>query len=221
MNRFLSWFCEISIAPLIKWLFIKEIAGEHNIKDLNRNFILVSNHQSYLDILIDGCLCTPRKFRFIGQTDGWHGIMRLLIKGLYFIAGVIPVDRKSKKSRKNATERAIEILRKGDILVIYPEGTRSLNGTIQEGELGVAKIFLKTEAPIVPAGIIGTFELFPPKGKLKIDKIVKVNIGNPIFFEKELKKAKNLDENSKEYHIILQELTSKIMKEIHNLTTIP
>ncbi|MBZ9569509.1 1-acyl-sn-glycerol-3-phosphate acyltransferase [Patescibacteria group bacterium] len=220
MNRILSWLCKVSLVPLIKGVFIEKIIGEENIVNLKRNFILASNHQSHLDTLVDGCLCVPRNFHFIGQIDGWRGIPRLFIRGLYLLCGVIPLDRKDKESKRKVIRKTIKVLKKGDILVIYPEGTRSINGKIQKGRFGISKIFLKTGVPIIPAGIKGSFELFPPKGKLRIKKIIKVNIGKPLFFKEEFKKAKNLDENTREYCQILQKITDKVMKEISNLTAI-
>lgn len=220
MNRFVSWLCKIVIDPLTKGFFVEEIKGKENITNFKRNFILVSNHQSYLDVLVDGCLCLPRRFHFIGQIDGWRGLSKFIILGIYSICGVIPLDRNSQESRKKAMDKAVESLKKGDILVIYPEGTRSVDGKIKEGKLGTAKIFLKTGVPILPTGIKGSFELFPPKGKMKVKKIIKVNIGKPLFFERELEEAKNLEENSQEYYALLQKITDKIMEEIHNLTII-
>jgi len=228
MNKIVSWFCKIFLKPIVDKILIKEVRGWENIPQPRsrasslrgkRNFILVSNHTSYLDIIVNGYLCLPRKFHFIGQIDGWKGVAKWLIRGFYFFSGVIPLDRKSEKSRENALRKGIEVLKKGNILILYPEGRRSETGEIQEGKLGVAKFFLKTEVPILPTAIKGTFELMPPQGKLKIKRMVKVNIGKPLFFEKELVQAKNLDENSQEYNKILQEITAKIMAEISKLAT--
>jgi len=215
MNKPCSWFCKIFLAPLVKKLFIKEIRGRANLPE--RNFILVSNHQSYLDIIVDSYLCVPRRFHFIGQVDGFKGIMKGLIRFLYFISGVIPLDRRNKESRKKVISQAIEILKKGDILIVYPEGKRSLNEEVQKGKLGVAGIFLKTGVPILPTGVKGTFELFPPKGRLKIKRIVRVNIGKLLYFEEEFKKAQNLNCDSVEHKEILRKITDKIMEEITNL----
>jgi len=215
MNRAFSWFCKIFIKPIVNFLFIKEIQGIENIP--KRNFILASNHQSYLDILIDGYLCVPRKFHFIGHIEGFKTFIKWLITAVYFLSGVIPLDRKNDQSKKTVVEKAIEILKKGDILIIYPEGRRSINGEIQKGKLGIAKIFLETGVPILPVGIKGAFELLPPKGKLNIKRIIKINIGQPLFFEKELSETKNLNEKTKEYKEILQEITKKVMIEINNL----
>jgi len=215
MNRIGSWFCKIFLAPLVKKLFIKEVKGIENVP--KRNFILASNHQSYLDIIIDSYLCVPRRFHFIGQIEGFKIPIRWFISFVYFLAGVIPLNREDEKSREKVVKEAISVLKKGDILIIYPEGRRSINGEIQRGKLGAARIFLKTGVPILPVGIKGTFELLPPKGKLKIKKIIKINIGRPLFFEKEFQMSKNLAEDSKEYQQFLQKITNKTMEKINNL----
>jgi len=215
MNRIGSWFCKIFLKPLVDKILIKEVRGLENLP--KRNFILASNHQSYLDIIVDAYLCVPRKFHFIGQIEGWKGILKWLIRFVYFLSGVIPLDRQSDESRENVLEEAVEVLKGGDILIIYPEGRRSINGEIQKGKFGAAKIFLKTGVPISPVGIKGTFEILPPKGKLKIKKIIKINIGQLLFFEKEFQTSKNLAEDSKEYQQILQKITNKIMEKITKL----
>lgn len=215
MNTFLSWFCKIFLKPIVDLLLIKEVQGWENIP--KGPFILVSNHTSYLDIIVDGYLCVPKRFHFIGQIDGWKGIMKWLIGAFYFICGTIPLDRKNDESREKALKEAIKVLKKGDILVLYPEGRRSVNGKVQEGKFGTAKIFLKTGVPIIPAGIKGTFELMPPNGKLKIKRAIKVNIGSPLSFSEAFALSQNLHENSAEYQQILEKITDKIMAELTKL----
>lgn len=217
MNRVLSWLCKIFLKPVIDWFLIKEVRGLENIP--KGSFILVSNHTSYLDILVDGSLCTPRRFHFIGQIDGWKGIMKWLIKILYFVCGVIPLDRKSNESRKKALKEAIKVLKKGHILVLYPEGRRSTNGKLQKGKLGTAKIFLKTGVPILPVGLKGAFELLPAGGKLKLKKNIEINIGKPLFFNEEFVLSQNFNENSLEYQQISEKITDKIMSELNHLTS--
>ncbi|XOA42723.1 MAG: lysophospholipid acyltransferase family protein [Candidatus Nealsonbacteria bacterium] len=215
MNRAVSWFCKIFLAPVVKKLLIKEVKGWKNIP--KGNFILATNHQSHLDELATGYVCVPRRYHFIGQTDSYTGPTKFLLYILYFIAGVIPLNRKCEESKKRAVKKAIEVLKKGDILIIYPEGTRTRTGKIGRGKWGTARIFLETGVPILPAGIKGTFELMPPGKKFKIKKIIKINIGKPLYFKEEFEKAKNLNKNSKEYRFLLQKITNKIMGEISNL----
>lgn len=216
MNRIFSWFCKIFLKPIVDILFIKKVKGLENIP--KGNFILATNHQSHLDVMVCAYLCVPKRFTYLGQVDrytGWQGLIRDFI---YFLGGVIPVNREDKASKKKAILRAIETLKKGDIVVIFPEGTRSRTGKIQEGKTGVAKIFLRSGVPILPAGIKGTFELLPPgRGFPKIKKIIEVNVGKPFYFEEEFQKARNLSCDSKEYQDICQKITNEIMEEIKKL----
>ena len=216
MNRFVSLLCYIFLKPIVKILFIKEVKGWENIP--KRNFILAPNHSSHLDQLATGYVCVPRKFHYIGQIDRYQGTDRVLLQILYTVAGVIRVHRKNEESKKEAVEKSIEVLKKGASLIIYPEGTRTRNGKMGEGKPGIAKIFLKTGVPILPVGIKGTFELMPVGTSFpKIKREVKINIGKPLFFEEELKKAKNLAEDSIEYQEILDKITKEVMEEIKNL----
>ncbi|HUW72036.1 MAG TPA: lysophospholipid acyltransferase family protein [Candidatus Humimicrobiaceae bacterium] len=217
MNPVISWFCKIFLKPIVGRLLIKEVRGLGNIP--MAPFILVSNHVSYLDIIIDSYLCVPRKFHFIGQIDGFKGVIKWLIRAIYFISGVIPLDRKNDRSRENVLKQAIQVLKKGNILVLYPEGRRSTNGEIQKGRFGTAKIFLKTGVSVIAAGIKGTFESMPPKGKLKIKKIIEVSVSKPLFFNEEFNLAQNLAEDSLEYQQVLEKITDKIIGELKQLAT--
>lgn len=216
MNRVVSWFCQIFLKPLVNKFLVKEVKGLENIP--KENFILAANHQSHLDQITTSYVCVPRRFHMIGQTDKYHGLTKLFLYIIYSIGGVIPLNRQSEESKKKAIREAIRVLKKGDILVIYPEGTRTRTGEIQEGKLGVAKIFLQTGVPILPVGIKGNFNLMPPgSGVPKIKRIIEINIGKPLYFKEELEKAKSLNCDSKEYKDLLQKITEKVMEEISNL----
>lgn len=215
MNKPLSIIANIFLKPVIKIVFIRKIKGIENIP--RNNFILASNHQSYLDILFSGVVCAPKKFTYIGQIDGHKGMGNLIVKALYFAGGVISLNRKDNNSKKQAVSKAIHYLENGYSLVIYPEGTRSVTGDVKEGKWGVAKLFLRTSVPILPLGIKNAIQVFPKNGKLKIKKIVELNIGMPLYFEKEYIMAKHLDPDSKEYNQVCVQITNKIMKEIKRL----
>ncbi|HNY36264.1 MAG TPA: lysophospholipid acyltransferase family protein [Candidatus Pacearchaeota archaeon] len=216
MNKVLSTILKITLAPLVGFLFIKEVKGRDNFPD--RNVILASNHQSYLDILLCGYVCVPRKYTHIGQVDrenkGWSGIRDLL----YSLAEVIPVNRKDENSKKQAFLKAVKFLKNGYSLVIYPEGTRTRTGEVGKGKWGVAKFFLETGVPILPMGIKGAFELFPPGEKPKVKRNIRLNIGKPLFFKEEFELAEEMNRDSKEYEDICIKITEKVMEEIKKLT---
>ncbi len=122
---------------------------------------------------------------------------------------MIPLNRKDENSKKQAFSRAIEALKKGYCLVIYPEGKRSETGEVQQGKWGATKLFLETKVPVVPLGINGAFNVMPPKGKLKIKRIIELNIGKPIYFKEELK--------SNNYEKDCINITNKVMEKIKKL----
>src|SRR3989338_6090521 len=109
-------------------LFVKEVNGIENIP--KGAVILASNHSSYLDIpsLSLGVYhLTKRKVRYIAKKELFYNpLMRYILE----IGRAIPVDR-SKKD-ENVFEEAIKFLKKREVIVIYPEGTRTLTGKIQK-----------------------------------------------------------------------------------------
>ena len=216
MNKALSSFYNFCFRGLFNKKLMKTVIGLENIP--KSNMIVASNHQSHMDQLITGYVCAPKPYRYIGQTDKYSGLARLIRNFLYFTHGTIPINRKDERSRKEAVEKAVKALKKGDSIVMYPEGTRSKTGELQEGKQGVAKLFLRTGVPILPIAIKGTAELMPiGQTYFKIEKKIELNIGKPLYFEKEFKEAQKLNENSERYQEISREIIDKVMQEISNL----
>lgn len=216
MNRILSWFCYIFLKPIVKFIWIKEVRGIENIP--KTNFILVSNHQSHWDQVTNAYLCVPRKFTYLGQIDKYVGMDGFLRNLIYSIAGVIPIHRHKEDSKKNALKECIARLKKGEILIMYPEGTRSPDGKIHEGKPGAILLNLETGVPILPVANKGNFEIMPigvPFPKFK--KIVKISVGKIIDFSTEKEKIKNISPESPEHKELCQELTKKVMDEIKRL----
>ncbi len=188
-------------------LWIKEINGISNIPKQGP-FIIAANHASYLDHYIMGCLIIPRlnkKLHFLAKKEHFDNFLK---KAWHTYGGAIPVDR--EKGGKQALEKAVKALNEGEIIGIHPEGTRSLTGNLQKAKTGVARLALLAKVPVIPVGLIGTFEIMP-KGKY-IPKLKRatVNIGKPIHFPKYYNKKINKR--------MLREATTKIMKEIARLS---
>jgi 1-acyl-sn-glycerol-3-phosphate acyltransferase len=197
MDKFVSICSRIVLAPLF-YSMVKTVKGGENIPKKG-NFILASNHLSHLDWFIDGYFCTPRRFTFIAQIDKMTGKMAMWRNLLYGYAQVIPVDRNDRESKKAAVLRAIQALKDGYILIIYPEGTRSRDGLLQEFKPGIGKLYLESEVPILPVALKGTFDLMPPGKKMKIKKIVEMEVGKPLEFFQEKEAAKKMEKSSDEY----------------------
>jgi len=91
-------------------------------------------------------------------------------------------------------------------------------GKMQKPKSGVGKLHLLTSLPILPVAIKGTFELLPP-GKVfpKLKRIIKINVGEPMVFEKEIEKVKNLNCQSPEFKEISQKIANEVMEKIKEL----
>jgi 1-acyl-sn-glycerol-3-phosphate acyltransferase len=214
MKKIVSILSWILLAPLY-YSMVKEVKGKENIP--KRNFILASNHSSHLDWFINGYFCTPRRFTFIGQVDKMTGSTAFWRDRLYDYSEVVPMNRKDPESRKQALAEAAERLKRGSILIIYPEGTRTRDGQLHEFKPGVARLHFETGAPILPVALKGTYELMPPGGKLKIKKIVTVTVGKPLDFEKERDIAAELDKNSDEYRKLCLNIAKKAEDNMQEL----
>ena len=195
---------------------IKEIRGKENFSK-KRNYILALNHTSHLDWLIGCYLCVPRKYTFIGQVDKIKGIAGAGRDLMYWTGEVIRVNRNDPASRARAAVKAVEFVKRGYNLFMFPEGTRSRDGSLKTFKRGVGKIYLQTGAPILPVAMAGTYEMMPPGGKLKVKKTARVLIGKPMEFLPEREAAAKLDKNSEEYRQICATIAKKTEEAVRNL----
>ena len=175
------YFIGKRIIPKIANLWVKKVHGLENLPKKGA-FIVVANHASYMDHLIIMCNLVPylnRKIHHLAKKEHFDNILK---KAWHTYAGTIPVDRQS--GGKEALKWAVNALKKGKIIAVHPEGTRSLTGKLQKGKTGAARLALAAKVPIVPVGLIGTFEIMP-KGKY-IPKLKRASmyIGKPVYFNK-------------------------------------
>lgn len=111
--------------------------------------IVACNHISYFDPPLLGTAC-PRRIRYMAKSSLFKiPILGPLIRGF----GAYPVDRTGTPMA--AVRRSVEVLHRGEVIGIFPEGTRNLDGTVQARE-GVALLASLGKAPVVPAAVVGT-----------------------------------------------------------------
>ena len=169
--------------------------------------ILCPNHISFLD---SGFLMlhVGRNISFVGKAeymDSWK------TKFLFPAMGMIPIDRSGGEKSTAALDAAEDVLRRGELFGIFPEGTRSRDGHLYKGHTGAARLALKVGCPIYPVGVIGTREIQPPDAKLpKIRKSATIKIGRPIKVERYRNKIDD--------HLVLRQITDELMFEIRELT---
>ncbi len=124
--------------------------------------ILAANHVSFFDSVVL-TLSVPRRTRFVGKAeylDSWT--TRFVFPAL----GMIPIQRSAGRQALAALDTAAAALEHGDMLGIYPEGTRSRDGLLHHGHTGVAQLALMTNAMIIPIGLVGTERIQPIGAKV-------------------------------------------------------
>lgn len=149
---------------LLFLLYRIDVEGKENIPDQG-SAVICSNHISNLDPPLVGA-SIARQIHFMAKDE----LFRIPIIARFLRAlNAFPVKRGEGDAA--AVKNAIRLLRNGQMLGIFPEGTRSKTGELGKAHIGAALIALKGKAPIVPVAIIGPYRLF---------RRVKLVIGEPI-----------------------------------------
>ncbi len=140
--------------------------------------ILAMNHQSYLDPPLAGVACR-RAIYFLARNT----LLKLPLLGpILPKLNVIPVDQEGND--RSALKALIRLLRAGEGVLVFPEGSRTLDGKLQPALPGLGFVIAKTLAPVVPMRIFGAYEALPRGGKLRFHPITIV-VGEPIYFTAE------------------------------------
>ncbi|HWM20308.1 MAG TPA: lysophospholipid acyltransferase family protein [Ilumatobacteraceae bacterium] len=168
--------------------------------------ILCPNHISFLDSAFL-LMTLPRNISFVGKAeymDSWK------TKFLFPAMGMIPIDRSGGAKSLVALDAAEDVLRRGELFGIFPEGTRSRDGYLYRGRTGAARLAMKLDCPIFPVGIVGTDKIQPPDAKLpKPFRECTIKIGRPIT------PARYRDRPPR---IVYRSMMDEVMFEIRELT---
>ena len=174
MLYWIGWFlCRMTLKFFGR---MQSIGGENVPK--KGGVILAPNHVSYMDPPAAGGALTTRPVRFMAKIELFKiPILGFLIRKV----GSFPV--KQGAADRTALRKAMELIEKGEVVCIFPEGTRSPDGNLMEAHAGIGMVALKTKAPIVPVAIIGTDKVLPPHSFFFHFSRVKVVYGKPITFD--------------------------------------
>ena len=170
--------------------------------------ILASNHQSYFDPPLIG-ICSNRAVHYLARKT----LLTIPLLGpLLPEINVITVDRDGNDM--SALKKIIRLVRSGNGVVLFPEGTRSLDGKLQPGKSGVGLIIAKTRAPVQPMRIFGSYEAFPKQSEKIFLSPISVVVGEPIRFTDEELDAKN---HGGDDRALYQYLSDRVMAAIAEL----
>ena len=163
---------------IAKTFFNYRVIGAENLIEKGP-CIIAANHCSYLDPPLVGIAC-KRAIHYLARKS----LLDVPILGSILPdLNVIPVDQKN--ADRSALMGAIRVIRHGGAVLIFPEGTRSEDGSLQAARPGLGMIAAKTGAPIVPLCITGSYEGLPKGARWPKTGQISVLIGSPIFSQKD------------------------------------
>ncbi|MCO1618839.1 lysophospholipid acyltransferase family protein [Micromonospora tulbaghiae] len=175
---------KLTVAPTLRLAFRPHVEGLEHIPATG-GAIFASNHLSVADELLLGTV-VPRHLAFWAKSEYFKGtglkggFSKFVLTGL----GAIPVERAGGRAALTAFDAAIPVLKAGDLVAVYPEGTRSPDGRLYRGRTGTVRLAIAAGVPIIPVGVTGTDKAqpigtrIPRPGRAKIT----IKFGKPLDF---------------------------------------
>lgn len=203
----LKW---ILLGPLLRLLFRPSVEGLEHIP-AEGPAILASNHLSFSDSIFLP-LVMKRRLTFLAKNDYFTGkgfkgwVVRVMMTGL----GQVPVDRTGGRASEAAITTGCRILATGELLGIYPEGTRSPDGRLYRGKTGIARMALEAGVPVIPVAMIDTDKIQPIGKRIPRIMKVRIKIGAPLDFSRYDGMAND--------RFVLRSMTDELMYELMELS---
>jgi 1-acyl-sn-glycerol-3-phosphate acyltransferase len=174
-------FKRVIFEPLVRWGFRAKVVGLENVPR-DGGAILASNHIATMDSIVVPAMM-PREVTFPAKAELFKGsslggrIVAWFLKSV----GMVSMERGGGRAAAQSLQAISDVLAKGNLVAIYPEGTRSPDGRLYRGHTGMARMALRNDARILPVGVVGTHAT---KGLFGIPWVSRplVVIGEPLYF---------------------------------------
>lgn len=175
---------KIFLGPVLKVLFRPWTKGLDNVPT-SGPAVLASNHLSFSDSIFMP-LMVPRPVVFLAKSDYFtgRGIKGRLTAAFFKLTNQLPMDRSGGAASANSLDTGVEVLKNGGLLGIYPEGTRSPDGRLYRGKVGVAKLVLTANVPVIPVAMIGTDKVQPIGRRIPNIRRLGIIFGEPMDFSR-------------------------------------
>jgi 1-acyl-sn-glycerol-3-phosphate acyltransferase len=200
------WIMKAVLTPVLRFLFRVRVEGAENVP-ADGAAILASNHLSFSDSIFLP-LVLRRRITFVAKAEYFDDP-----KTAWFFraVGQIPIKREGGSASQGALDAASEVLERGGLFGIYPEGTRSPDGRLYKGHTGVARLALRNKVPVLAVAMVGTREAQPiGQVKPRFFMPITVRISAPMSFERYYDRADDPR--------VLREITDQVMFELRDLS---
>jgi 1-acyl-sn-glycerol-3-phosphate acyltransferase len=197
---------KIVIGTLLGVFFRVEVEGAENVPATG-GAILAANHQAFCDSLFMPAY-TSRRVTFVAKAEYFE---QRRTAWFFRAVGQIPMHRGGGEKSQQSLGEALDLLKAGGVLGIYPEGTRPPDERLHRGRTGVARLALAAGCPVVPTALIGTRAVQPVGARImRPFKTVKIRFGEPINF------AERYGDRAGD-PMVPRQITDEIMFEIREL----
>lgn len=174
----------IVMGPLLRFFGRPVVEGAHNIPK-SGGVLIASNHLAvadsfYMPLMIRRRVTFPAKSEYFTSP----GIKGAFMKFFFTAAGQVPIVRGSGSAANAALNTCKQLLADGNLVGIYPEGTRSPDGRMYRGKTGVARMAIAAKVPVIPVAMVDTNVVNPIGSKMWRRGRVTVRFGKPIDFSR-------------------------------------
>ena len=198
--------------PVMRLLLRPVVTGTEHLPRTG-GVIIASNHLSFVDPVILP-LIVRRRVRFLAATSYFSGRSPggRAVGAFLRATGMIPIDRSGGAASAASLQAGREVLGRGEMIGIYPEGGRSRDGKLHRGRTGIARIVLATGAPVVPVAMRGTDRVMPVGSRSHLPRFARVSVvfGPPMDFTGSPDRVED--------HALLRSITDRIVEAIHRLS---
>ena len=200
----------VILGPILRLLFRPWVEGAEHVP-LHGPAIFASNHLSFSDSIFLP-LVVPRRMTFLAKSDYFTGagLKGRLTAAFFKGVGQLPVDRSGGRASEAALSSGLKVLSRGELLGLYPEGTRSPDGRLYKGKTGMARMALEAGVPVIPVAMIGTDKAQPTGKKLPHIMRIGVRIGAPLDFSRY--------EGMEDDRFVLRSVTDEVMYALMELS---
>ncbi|GAA4388673.1 MULTISPECIES: 1-acyl-sn-glycerol-3-phosphate acyltransferase [Brevibacterium] len=200
----------IVVGPVARALFRPWVRGLENIPETG-GAIIAGNHLSFIDSIFVP-LAVPRPVVYLAKNDYFvgRGIKGTVTRWFFKLTNQLPIDRSGGSASEASLDAGLRVLRRGDLLGIYPEGTRSPDGRLYRGRTGIARLVMEAGVPVVPVALIGTDKVQPEGRTIPRLRRVGIVFGKPLDFSEYAGMQGD--------RFLLRSVTDEIMYEILRLS---
>ena len=202
------WIFKWSLfVPVVRLVWRPKVTGRENVP-ASGPAVVVCNHTSAVETFIVPAMIS-RRLTFPAKAELFAeggGPLKRIVAWFLAAVGQKPMDRSGGRASAGSMDSVLQVLRDGELLAIFPEGTRSPDGRLYKGKTGVARLVLQARVPVIPVGIRDSVPQRSKRFNLPYYKRTKIAIGKPLDFSRYAPAAGERD--------VLRYVTDEIMAAV-------